>query len=360
MKEGKVLAALQQIQEGVERLHLLVLAVRPEGVHLVAVALDHEDAQQVHETTILDALGVEEHLHLLVRDVGRAVDVDLLLADGQCLQGSVVGIARSLDSLASFPGAEGAGQLRQSEDPLAVILLQLLLAHAPEQADVVRLLRLRVAPLPELAEVAMLVERQFWQFAARLEPLDLVQDLLRLLVKRRVQADLAQPAIGATGDQPYGGPHPLYAGEDQPKHGKQQFLGPADLVPVVVQDGQVVVFAQLRGTVGPLQGVEADRHAVVLKGDVHQQRCSLLQRRGGDDGPSVGVALPVAGDEPGEAHLPRRQAGRLGHRLVVRLGAGLADELQVSLGLAVQIPFQDLVGDLHGRVPPRMLFSGGA
>jgi hypothetical protein len=58
-----------------------------------------------------------------------------------------------------------------------------------------------VAPLPELAEVTMLVERQFWQFAARLEPLDLVQDMLRLLVKRRVQADLAQPAIGATGDQ---------------------------------------------------------------------------------------------------------------------------------------------------------------
>ena len=56
------------------------------------------------ETTILDALGVEEDLHLLVRDVGRAVDVDLLLADGQCLQGSVVGIARSLDSLAFFPG----------------------------------------------------------------------------------------------------------------------------------------------------------------------------------------------------------------------------------------------------------------
>src|SRR5207245_2290787 len=83
-----------------------------------------------------------------------------------------------------------------------------------------------------------------------------------------VQADLAQPAIGATGDQPYGGLHPLYAGEDQPKHGKQQFPGPADLLPVVVQDGQVVVFAQFRGTVGPLQGVDADRHAVVLQDGV--------------------------------------------------------------------------------------------
>ncbi len=109
MKQDKVLAAVQQVQETVEYLHLLVRAIRPEGVHLLAGALDHEDAQQVGETTILDALGVEEHLHLLVWDVGRAIDVDLLLADGQCLQGSVVGIACSLDSLASFPGAEGAG-----------------------------------------------------------------------------------------------------------------------------------------------------------------------------------------------------------------------------------------------------------
>ena len=153
--------------------------------------------------------------------------------------------------------------------PLRLIPLQLLLAHAPEQADVVRLLRLLAAPLPELADLAMLVERQPRRLAARLEPLDLVQHLLRLPVELRVQPDLAQPALGAAGDQPYGGPQPLHAGEDEPKHGQQQFLLPADLVAVVVQDGQVVVVAQLRGTVRPLQGVEADRHAVVLKGDVH-------------------------------------------------------------------------------------------
>ena len=60
------------------------------------------------------------------------------------------------------------------------------------------------------------------------------------------------------------------------------FRRPADLIPVVVQDGEVVVVAQLRGTVHPLQGVEADRHAVVLKDGVRQQRCPLLQHRGGE------------------------------------------------------------------------------
>ena len=115
-----------------------------------------------------------------------------------------------------------------------------------------------------------------------------------------------------------------------------------------------MVFAQLRGPVRPLQGVEAERHAVVLKGGVRQQRCPLLQRRGGGRHASAGVALAEAGDELGEGRLPRRLVRRRGHRLVVGLGAGLAYELQVALGLAVQIPFQDLVRDLHGRVPPQM------
>ena len=158
--------------------------------------------------------------------------------------------------------------------PLRLYRLQLLLAHAPEQADVVRLLRLLAAPLPELADLAVLVERQPRRLAARLEPLDLVQHLLRLPVELRVQADLAQPALGAAGDQPHGGPQPLHAGEGQPEHGQQQLLLPADLVPVVVEHGEVVVVAQLRGPVRPLQGVEAERQAVVLEGGVRQQRCS--------------------------------------------------------------------------------------
>ena len=244
--------------------------------------------------------------------------------------------------------------------PLRLYLLSSFSPTLPEQADVVRLLRLRAAPLPELAEVAVLVERQPRRLAARLEPLDLVQHLLRLAVELGVQTDLAQPALGAAGDQPYGGPQPLHAGEDEPEHGQQQLLPPADLVAVVVEDGDVVVVAQLRGPVRPLQGVEAERQAVVFKVGVRQQRCPLLQHRGGDGDPPAGVSLAEAGDEPGDRLLPRRLARRRGHRLVVRLGAGLADELQVPLGLAVQIRFQDLVGDLHGRVPLRMLFSGRA
>ena len=96
------------------------------------------------------------------------------------------------------------------------------------------------------------------------------EHLLRLAVELRVQPDLAQPGLRAAGDQPDGGPQPLHAGEDQPEHGQQDLLLPADLVPVVVEDGDVVVVPQLRGPVRPLQGVEAERQALVLKVGVRQ------------------------------------------------------------------------------------------
>ena len=126
-------------------------------------------------------------------------------------------------------------------------------------------LRLRAAPLPELADLAVAVERQPRRLAARLEPLQLVQDLLRLPVELRVQPDLPQPGLRAAGDQPGGGPHPLHAGEGEPEHGQQELLLPAHLVPVVVEHGEVVVVPQLRGPVRPLQGVEAERQALVLE-----------------------------------------------------------------------------------------------
>src|SRR5262249_15507438 len=88
--------------------------------------------------------------------------------------------------LASLPGSERTCELCQGEDALAVVPLQLLLADACQQADVVRLLRLLAAPLAELADLAMLVERQPRRLAAYLEPPGLVQHLLRLPIELRV------------------------------------------------------------------------------------------------------------------------------------------------------------------------------
>src|SRR5262249_21714730 len=122
VEEDKVLATVQQVQEGVERLHLLVWAFSPQRVHFLAVALHEQDTQEVDEAAVLAALGLEEDLDRLAGQIGRAVDVDLLLADGQGLQSGVVVVAPSLDPLAPLSGTEGAGQLREREDALAVVL----------------------------------------------------------------------------------------------------------------------------------------------------------------------------------------------------------------------------------------------
>src|SRR3954470_4922706 len=62
--------------------------------------------------------------------------------------------------LALAPGPEGVGQLRDGEDALAGVRLDLLLLHAPQEADVVLLDRLLVASVAELADSAVVVEHQ--------------------------------------------------------------------------------------------------------------------------------------------------------------------------------------------------------
>ena len=84
----------------------------------------------------------------------------------------------------------------------------------------------------------MLVERQRRRLTSRLEPLDIVQHLLRLAVELRIQADLPQPALGAAGDQPHGGPQPLHAGEDQAEHGQQELLCRPTLSPWLWSTGR--------------------------------------------------------------------------------------------------------------------------
>src|SRR5262249_44640529 len=98
-----------QVQEGVEDLDLMVWPVCPEGVHRLVVTLDHEDPQEVGEPTVLAALGIEEDLHRLPGQLGRAMDVNLLLADGEGLQRTVANLARPLYPFALLPRAKGAG-----------------------------------------------------------------------------------------------------------------------------------------------------------------------------------------------------------------------------------------------------------
>jgi hypothetical protein len=73
VEQDEVLVAVQQVQEGIERLYFLFRAVRPEGVGLLGVALADDDAEQVGEATILVALDVEEDLYRLPGPVKNLV-----------------------------------------------------------------------------------------------------------------------------------------------------------------------------------------------------------------------------------------------------------------------------------------------
>src|SRR4051812_2557234 len=108
----------------------------------------------------------------------------------------------------------------------------------------------------------------------------------------------------------------------------------------------------------PLQGVKTEREALVLELRVRPQRWSASQRRDGYGRSPAGGSFAGAGDELGEGLLPRRRPRRRGHGLVVRPRTNLTGELQVALELAVQLPFDDLVRDLHGHDPPRIPFPG--
>jgi hypothetical protein len=91
VEQDEVLVSLQKIQEGIERFHLLVRAVRPEGIGSLRFVLDDDYAEKVGKARVLIALGIEEDLHGLLGQVRCAQDVDLLLADRQGLQGTVAG-----------------------------------------------------------------------------------------------------------------------------------------------------------------------------------------------------------------------------------------------------------------------------
>ena len=70
-------------------------------------------------------------------DRGRLQNVDLPVPDRRRLEGEVVGLLLALDPLPPLPQPEGAGKLRDREDPLPIMLPKLFLAHPVEQTDVI-------------------------------------------------------------------------------------------------------------------------------------------------------------------------------------------------------------------------------
>ena len=94
-------------------------------------ARDDGQADEVDEPPLWVALAVEIQADGCFRETGGPENVDLLLPQGQRLEGEVMRPLLGLDPLAPFPHAEGAGQLGDRGDALAGIVADLLLPHTP-------------------------------------------------------------------------------------------------------------------------------------------------------------------------------------------------------------------------------------
>src|SRR5262249_22744764 len=141
-------------------LPFLVPAIRPEREAFFLVTRDDDQADQVIEPLVRVALHIEVDADRAGRQRRRPEHIDPFVPHGEGLQGGRVTVGAGWRPLALAPGSEGVGQLRDGEDALAGVRLDLLLLHAPQEADVVLLGCLLLAPLAELADGAVVVEQQ--------------------------------------------------------------------------------------------------------------------------------------------------------------------------------------------------------
>jgi hypothetical protein len=105
------------------------------------------------------ALDVQVDASTTGREFGRTEDVDLLVADGQRLQGVRMGRFPLLPSSGPLRWVECTGELGNRENASASVLANLLLTNAAQEAEVILGGRLRVAALAKLAYLAVIVER---------------------------------------------------------------------------------------------------------------------------------------------------------------------------------------------------------
>ena len=172
------------------------------------------------------------------------------------------------------------GELGDGEDALPGVALDLLLAHAPQQADVVLLHRLVVAPLAELADLAVVVQDQPRRRLGTDHLLHFPKEAFGL-PQVSVQTYLGRLAFLAVPDDPARRHLPLQPGEEQAVQFQQEPLLLADLPPLVEQHRDVVEVPQLRRPIDLLQPVEAERQQVVFQGGVQHERRTCPQGSGG-------------------------------------------------------------------------------
>jgi hypothetical protein len=155
-----VRVAAEDLQQLAEQLRLVGGCVDPERVLLPGRAVLHEHAGELAEAPLGVALQVEEDTAGSGRQLGAAQDVDLLLAQGQGLQGVRMRHLAVL-GFACPPGRpEGEGKLRDREEAAAGVVADVGVGQAAEQTQVVLGRGLGQAAIAELADLAVVVEQQ--------------------------------------------------------------------------------------------------------------------------------------------------------------------------------------------------------
>src|SRR5262249_9750166 len=137
--------------------------------------------------------------------------------------------------------------------------------------------------------------------------------------------------------------------QEQPIELQEEPLLPADLPPFMEQYRYVVEIPQLRGLIDPLQPVVLEREQVIFEGGAQHVRRPTAQGSSGQGDVPRQLTLGLACENPFDGRLSDLLPGRGEQLLVVRLAPVLTCQLQVTLGLAVQVAFQDFSGDLRGH-----------
>ena len=149
---------------------LLSAIVGPEGVSRGAAVHDSDEANEIIEAPVRDALNVEVKCGRVIVNRRAVQDINLLVSEGNGLEGLVVLAGLSGLSLSTPARPVGVCKLGDGRYAAAPLLLDFLFRHSPQEAQIVCLFRQPMAVSPELALVAVPVQDhtreplclQFW------------------------------------------------------------------------------------------------------------------------------------------------------------------------------------------------------
>src|SRR6516225_5572771 len=190
------------------------------------------------------------------------------------------------------PRPKRVGQLRDREDALLAVMLDLLLRHASQETEMILAHGLVVTTLAELANLAVRVEDERWWRHRLGHLLHIAQTLVRPSQFRR-QTHLRGLAGLAMPDDPAIRDPSLQPGEEYTVECEQKPLFFPDLTPLSKQHWDIVKRSQGRHTRHLLESVEGKAEGPIFHTGFQHDERPVSQNRRGQEHPSYDVVLVV-------------------------------------------------------------------